>query len=63
MSMSLCRSTTRPTSPAKSRMRSSAGFERLAVSPATFDETNSLWIVNSPMPENTPGNVVSTRLM
>ena len=39
-------------------MRSSAGFVRLAVSPATFDDTNSLWMVNSPMPENTPGNVV-----
>ena len=33
------------------------------VSPAIFDETNSLWIVNSPMPVNTPGNVVSTRRM
>ena len=47
-----------PTSPAKSKMRSSAGSVRLAVSPATFDDTNSLWIVNSPMPVNTPGNVV-----
>jgi len=26
-------------------------------------ETNSLWIVNSPIPENTPGNVCSTRRM
>ncbi len=42
--------TTRPTSPAKSRMRSSAGSVRLATSPAIFEDTNSLWIVNSPMP-------------
>ena len=49
--------------PAKSRIRSSAGFVRLAVSPAIFEETNSLWIVNSPMPEKTPGNVSSTRRM
>jgi hypothetical protein len=28
---------------------------RLAVSPAIFEETNSLWIVNSPIPEKTPG--------
>ena len=55
MSMSLCSSTTRPDSAAKSRMRSSAGSVRLAVSPATFEDTNSLWIVNSPMPVNTPG--------
>ena len=55
MSMSLCRMTARPTSPAKSRIRSSAGSVRLAISPATFDDTNSLWIVNSPMPVNTPG--------
>ena len=34
---------------------------RLAVSPAIFDDTNSLWIVNSPIPEKTPGNVVNTR--
>ena len=26
-------------------------------------ETNSLWMVNSPMPVNTPGNVCSTRRM
>ena len=63
MSTSLCRITTSPTSPAKSRIRSSAGFVRLAVSPAIFDDTNSLWIVNSPIPEKTPGNVCSTRLM
>ncbi len=63
MSTSLCSSTTSPTSPAKSRIRSSAGFVRLAVSPATFADTNSLWIVNSPIPEKTPGNVCSTRLM
>ena len=44
-------------------MRSSAGLVRLAVSPATFDETNSLWMLNSPMPVNTPGNVRSTRRM
>ena len=49
--------------PAKSRIRSSAGFRRLAVSPAIFDETNSLWMVNSPMPEKTPGKVFSTRRM
>ena len=36
---------------------------RLAVSPAIFDDTNSLWIVNSPIPVKTPGNVWSTRLM
>ena len=36
---------------------------RLAVSPAIFDETNSLWMLNSPMPLKTPGNVVSTRRM
>ena len=58
MSMSLWRITTSPTSPAKSRMRSSAGLVRLAVSPAIFAETNSLWMVNSPMPVNTPGKVV-----
>ena len=63
MLTSLCRITTSPASAAKSRMRSSAGFVRLAISPATFAETNSLWIVNSPMPEKTPGNVRSTRLM
>ena len=57
MSMSLWRRTTSPTSPAKSRIRSSAGSVRLATSPATFAETNSLWIVNSPIPEKTPGNV------
>src|SRR5258705_11299601 len=50
----------RPASAAKSRIRSSAGLVRLAVSPATLAETNSLWMVNSPIPENTPGNVVST---
>ena len=33
------------------------------ISPAIFAETNSLWIVNSPMPEKTPGKVRSTRLM
>ena len=63
MLMSLCRITTSPASAAKSRIRSSAGFVRLATSPATFDETNSLWMVNSPIPENTPGKVSSTRLM
>ena len=63
MSTSLCRITTSPASAAKSRIRSSAGFVRLAVSPAILAETNSLWIVNSPMPEKTPGNVWSTRLM
>ena len=57
MSMSLCRITTSPASAAKSSTRSSAGLVRLAVSPATFDETNSLWMLNSPMPEKTPGNV------
>ena len=36
---------------------------RLAVPAATLGETNSLWMVNSPMAENTPGKVVSTRLM
>ncbi len=41
----------------------SAGLIRLAVSPAIFDETNSLWMLNSPMPVNTPGNVDSTRRM
>ena len=50
MSMSLCRITTRPDSAAKSRIRSSAGLVRLAVSPEILDETNSLWMVNSPMP-------------
>ena len=63
MLTSLCRITTSPASPAKSRIRSSAGFVRLAISPAIFAETNSLWIVNSPIPEKTPGNVCSTRLM
>ena len=54
---------TRPVSAQKSKIRSSAGSSRLAVLPAIFDDTNSLWIVNSPMPEKTPGNVSSTRLM
>jgi hypothetical protein len=31
-------------------MRSSAGLVRLAVSPEIFDETNSLWMLHSPMP-------------
>jgi hypothetical protein len=44
-------------------MRSSAGFVRLAISPAIFDETNSLWMENSPMPVNTPGKTVRTRRM
>jgi hypothetical protein len=44
-------------------MRSSAGSVRLATSPETLEDTNSLWIVNSPMPSNTPGNVSSTRRM
>ena len=55
MWMSLCRITTRPTSPAKSRMRSSAGSVRLATSPAILEETNSLWMVNSPMPREDAG--------
>ncbi len=63
MSMSLWRMTTSPDSAANSRTRSSAGFVRLAVSPATFDDTNSLWMENSPMPVNTPGKVCSTRRM
>ena len=63
MSMSLCRMTTRPASAAKSRMRSSAGLVRLAVSPGILAETNSLWMLNSPMPVKTPGNVFSTRRM
>ena len=63
MSTSLWRITTSPTSAAKSRMRSSAGSVRLATSPAIFEETNSLWMVNSPMPVKTPGKVVSTRRM
>ena len=42
----------------ESRIRSSAGLVRLAVSPAIFEETNSLWMLNSPMPVKTPGNVV-----
>jgi hypothetical protein len=62
-SMSLCSKTTRPASPANVRMLSRAGFVRLAPSPATFDDTNSLWIENSPIPENTPGNTLSTRRM
>ena len=62
-STSLWRITTRPTSPAKSRMRSSAGLVRLAVSPGILALTNSLWMLNSPMPVNTPGNVVKTRRM
>jgi hypothetical protein len=36
---------------------------RLAAPPATLEETNSLWIENSPMPEKTPGKVSSTRRM
>ena len=36
---------------------------RLATSPATFDDTNSLWMVNSPIPVKTPGKVLSTRRM
>ena len=52
-----------PDSAAKVRMRSSAGLVRLAVSPAIFAETNSLWMLNSPMPVKTPGKVCSTRLM
>ena len=63
MSMSLWRITTSPASAAKSRIRSRAGLVRLAVSPATFAETNSLWTVNSPIPEKTPGKVCSTRRM
>ena len=63
MSMSLCRMTTRPLSAANSRILSSAGLVRLAVSPAIFDETNSLWMLNSPMPVKTPGKVVRTRRM
>ncbi len=62
-STSVCRIATRPVSAQKSKIRSSAGSSRLAVLPAIFDETNSLWMVNSPMPEKTPGNVSSTRLM
>ena len=62
-STSVWRMATRPVSAQKSKIRSSAGSSRLAVLPAIFDDTNSLWIVNSPMPENTPGNVISTRLM
>ena len=31
---------------------------RLAVSPEILAETNSLWMLNSPMPVKTPGNVV-----
>ena len=50
-----------PTSPAKSRIRSSAVLVRVAVMPATLGDTNSLWIENSPMPVNTPGNICSTR--
>jgi hypothetical protein len=50
MSMSLCRMTTRPDSAAKARMRSRAGLVRLAVSPEILAETNSLWMLNSPMP-------------
>jgi hypothetical protein len=46
---------------AKSRILSSAGSRRLATSPAIFEETNSLWMLNSPIPVNTPGNVRSTR--
>ena len=42
MSMSLWRITARPISAAASRIRSRAGLVRLAVSPATFGETNSL---------------------
>ena len=45
------------------RMRSSAGFRRLGVPPAIFPETNSLWMLNSPMPENTSGKSSSTRRM
>ena len=55
--------TARPTSPAKSRIRSSAGLVRLAVSPAILADTNSLWIENSPMPLKTPGKSSSTRRM
>ena len=36
---------------------------RLAAPPAILEETNSLWIENSPMPEKTPGKVSSTRRM
>ena len=63
MSTSVWRMATRPVSAQKSKIRSSAGSSRLAVLPAIFADTNSLWMVNSPMPENTPGNVISTRLM
>src|ERR1700691_1061334 len=56
-------SATRPTSPAKLRTRSRAGSCRLATSPEILEETNSLWMVNSPMPEKTPGKVLRTRRM
>ena len=63
MLTSVWRRATSPASPAKSRMRSSAGSVSVAGPPAIFAETNSLWIENSPIPENTPGKVSSTRRM
>ena len=63
VSMSQWSSTSRPTSAARSKMRSIAGSFRLGTSVPSLDDTNSLWMVNSPMPVNTPGNVSSTRRM
>ena len=63
MLMSLCRMIGSPTSAQKSKMRSRAGLVRLATSPAILDDTNSLWMENSPIPEKTPGKVSRTRRM
>ncbi len=62
-SASLWMIVTRPASPAKSKIRSSAGSVSEAGPPAVLADTNSLWIVNSPIPTKTPGKVLSTRLM